>query len=232
MAAENLSRSSSIKEIASALSKAQGEFPSIPKNRTAKVKMKAGGEYAYKYADLADVIAGITATLKTNGLSHAQFPTLNNGTFGLETLIMHSSGEWMSSFFPMVQHERPQDMGSEITYTRRYALCAALGIQADEDDDGAIAQNTAPKVAKGQKPNTPAIFEDEVFDPGSYVIKIGNKYKGQKLSEMDSFQLDSYLKWVRQQETTKGAPLTGDWLEFAENAEAFLKSREFERQPR
>lgn len=62
---------------------------------------------------------------------------------------------------------------------------------------------------------------------GDYVVKIGKKHKGKKLSDFDIKELDSYLSWVNCQAKEKNQELTGDWKEFAENAEAFLQSREF-----
>lgn len=140
-----MNHSESLKELAAALSKAQGEFEAIPKNRTAEIPAKAGGKYTYRYADLADLISAVTPALSRNGLSITQSPTLIEGRLTLETTIMHASGEWKSGFYPLQSFERAQEMGSEITYARRYTLAAMLGVHAEEDEDGNLATQGSPK---------------------------------------------------------------------------------------
>jgi hypothetical protein len=72
--------------------------------------------------------------LVDNGLSFVQFP---RGKYGLETMLMHTSGEWLSQSYEMEPTKRdPQGAGSVITYQRRYALGAILGLNIDVDDDG------------------------------------------------------------------------------------------------
>lgn len=131
-----MNKSESIKELAKALSAAQGEFPMIPKTKKAKVKMKAGGEFSYNYADLSDIIKIISPVLSKNGLSISQDPVMIGDCFYLETTLMHSSGEWKTGLYPMRLLPTPQEQGAEITYSRRYALTSCLGIHADEDTDG------------------------------------------------------------------------------------------------
>jgi ERF superfamily len=137
-----MNRSESIKELAAALAKAQGEFPPVPKNRTAEIPTKTGGKYSYKYADLSDLIAAVTPALSRNSLAISQDPTVIDGKLCLETMIMHASGEWKSGIYPLQSFERPQEMGSEITYARRYTMAALLGVHAEEDEDGALASNS------------------------------------------------------------------------------------------
>ena len=91
-----------------------------------------------KYADLSAILKAIKAPLQTAGLTFAQFPVGRNE---LTTFVLHpKSGEWISSTFEMTPaKDDPQGRGSAITYQRRYALCAALGLDTDEDDDGNAA---------------------------------------------------------------------------------------------
>ena len=135
-----MNKSESIKELAMSLSKAQGEFPVIPKTKVAKVRMKAGGEYTYNYADLSDIIKATSPVLSKHGLAVSQdYVLIGDNLLFIETALLHSSGEWKTSLCPLRLMTTPQEQGSENTYYRRYALCAALGIHAEEDDDGAIA---------------------------------------------------------------------------------------------
>jgi hypothetical protein len=64
----------------------------------------------------------------------------------LQTILTHSSGQWISSELPLQVFEKVQQLGSEITYLRRYTLSSLLGIVTDDDDDGKMANE-----AKGKK---------------------------------------------------------------------------------
>lgn len=219
-----MAKSESIKELAAALSKAQGEFPTIAKNKTAKVPMKAGGQYSYRYADLADVISATAPVLSRNGLGISQVPTISNGKLVLETTLMHASGEWISSEYPLATHDRPQEMGSEITYGRRYTMTSVLGIHGDEDDDGALAQNAPRPQAMETKRSEPAKrdpFESVPID--EYVGTFG-KYKGQKLKDIDIYELNSYVKFIKESAERDGKEIQGQVLAFVTAAESFLNS--------
>lgn len=137
----------SIGHLAEALAKAQADFTAPKKNKTATVRSDKGS-YSYNYADLADVFDSIRKPLAANGLAVSQNIGIFNGALALETRLMHSSGEQLVSYWPLPSNAlKPQEWGSLLTYYRRYALSAAVGIAADEDEDGNIAQAAA---AEGQ----------------------------------------------------------------------------------
>lgn len=122
-----MEKSESIKEIANALCKFQAEVEKIKKGATNPF-------FKSKYATLADILDVIRQPLANNGLSFVQFP---KGNHGLETMLMHTSGEYLSESYEMrPTKDDPQGAGSVITYQRRYALGAVLGLNIDEDDDG------------------------------------------------------------------------------------------------
>lgn len=122
-----MEKSESIKEIANALCKFQAEVEKIKKGATNPF-------FKSKYATLADILDVIRQPLANNGLSFVQFP---KGIHGLETMLMHISGEYLSESYEMRPvKDDPQGAGSVITYQRRYALGAVLGLNIDEDDDG------------------------------------------------------------------------------------------------
>jgi len=97
-----------------------------------------------KYASLDNILREIEEALDYAGLSFAQFPDGD----GLTTILMHpESGEWMESTFtvPLAKQD-PQGAGSALTYMRRYALGAVLGLATETDDDGNSASaKAAPK---------------------------------------------------------------------------------------
>jgi hypothetical protein len=122
-----MEKSESIKNLAIALNEFQGAVETIKKTETNPF-------FKSKYASLADILNVIRDPLTVNGLSFVQFP---KGKYGLETMLLHTSGEWLSESFEMEPTKKdPQGAGSVITYQRRYALGAILGLNIDVDDDG------------------------------------------------------------------------------------------------
>jgi hypothetical protein len=133
-------QSESIGNLASALAAVQAEMSPVKKDQTNPF-------FKSKFAGLAGVVqAGLEVTSK-HELAVVQFPATrviydtNGNIVGrmdvLATTIMHSSGEWITEDMELRPVERtPQSQGSAITYGRRYAFQAALGIVTEEDDDG------------------------------------------------------------------------------------------------
>lgn len=125
--------------LAKALAAAQGKMPEVPKKRVAKVKSKRTGvEFSYNYADISDVLAAAIPVLSEHGIAVLQ-PTevRDDGRTILRTVLIHESGESMESTFPLPHCDDAQELGSALTYARRYALCALAAIASDDDDDGA-----------------------------------------------------------------------------------------------
>lgn len=126
----------SIKNISSALLEFQKKVTPIFRDQTAKIKQNNGGEFRYKFADLAAIQEVINPILIECGLIVMQSPVRE---FELETTIIHvESGELVSSCYKMVPAgNNPQSQGSTITYQKRYALIAMLNLQIKDDDDAA-----------------------------------------------------------------------------------------------
>ena len=123
----------------------------------------------------------------------------------MRTILSHSSGEYLEDTFAVrLQKNDPQSIGSAITYFRRYALMAVLGI-APEDDDGASVM-PYPKPPVPVKPGQPMAPID---NPGEFVIAYGKKYVGKKIKEVPRHQLASYIEWVKNdpKETPSGRDL-------------------------
>lgn len=144
-----MNKSESIKNIASALAKFQAEVIN-PKNT------QNNPFYNSKYAPLQDVLNLVRPLLSKYGLSVIQHPSGDGVNISISTMLLHESGEWIE-FEPLVlkaDKATPQGAGSAITYGRRYALSAVLGI-ASEDDDDANAYESVPK-----KQETPRTLSD------------------------------------------------------------------------
>ncbi len=147
--------SESIDQLATALSNAQGKM-------TGASKDKANPFFKSKYADLASVWAACREPLKDNGLSIVQSPSADGAVVSLETLLMHTSGQWVRDIArATAKDDSPQAIGSAITYLRRYALQSFVGI-APEDDDAEAAQGRTKKDEKKEAPAEPKGFSELV----------------------------------------------------------------------
>lgn len=146
-----------VDKIAAALAKAQAAITSPPRNREVVVKTKTGSTYKFKYATLDSIIEHVRKPLTDNGLWFIQ--TLENGgqKYRLVTKLVHASGQSFASETPLLmQGQGNQDFGSALTYMRRYALCAMLGIAADEDDDANAADGNTVEKSAERKPRKAA----------------------------------------------------------------------------
>jgi hypothetical protein len=136
-----IEKSDQINELAAALSKAQAAIqPAVKDAENLGFKNAKTGK-ASKYADLAAVWDACRGPLSANGLSVVQLPAdAEAGRVALTSMLMHSSGQYISATFSMrLMQDTPHGAGSALTYLRRYALAALVGVVADEDDDGNAA---------------------------------------------------------------------------------------------
>lgn len=131
-----------------ALCAAQATMPPIAKEKTATVKgvsKKSGQAYemTYKYADISDVLAVVVPHLTKHGVVLCQLAGVDAGLMTLTTRLTHSpTGEHVESVYPVARiGDDQQAMGGALTYARRYALCAMIGVAPDEDTD---ANHVAP----------------------------------------------------------------------------------------
>lgn len=143
-----------MKQIASALVKAQREFGPALKTST-------NPHFRSKYADLAACVEAVIDALNNNGIFLMQMTHETPDGAMAETVFVHESGEMLSAgklFFPASKHDA-QGYASSLSYVRRYSLMAACGI-APEDDDGNAASKPAlkpaPKVEAKPEPKVEA----------------------------------------------------------------------------
>ena len=131
-----LIQSEDIGNLVLALSKAQGEFPIVSKNQTAKA-----GARVYDWADLSAIHKAIKKILSKHELAIIFTPNRvvdkNGFTLMLSMKLLHSSGEYTEGSLPlMLDQSTSQAMGSAISYARRYLMYCMLDISTDDDDDG------------------------------------------------------------------------------------------------
>ena len=164
-----MNKSESIKELAIALCKFQSSIGTVKKTNVNPFLKSS-------YASLDDILSVIRKPLTDNGLSFVQFP---KARYSLETTLMHISGEWISESYEMKPTtESPQGAGSVITYQRRYALGAILGLNIAEDDDAEIASIPLKLTEKPElKPGT-QLWNNAVdyIKEGKSIDNIKDKY--------------------------------------------------------
>lgn len=122
--------------LAAALAAVQGEMPIVRKSESANT-----GTYSYKYASLADITATIMPLLAQHGLALSCLPQRGDTGMELVGTLLHESGETITGTLPLAG-STPQQLGSAMTYMRRYLIGTMIGVATDEpDDDGAAASH-------------------------------------------------------------------------------------------
>ena len=123
--------SESIKNLASAQVKVQKEIEDMAHDSKG---------YGYNYTSYDALVKYLRPLLTKHGISFVQMPVGSDAEIGVETLYMHTSGEWVRSgmMTPIAESKSMniyQSVGSAITYFRRYSLSAFVGIASDADND-------------------------------------------------------------------------------------------------
>ena len=132
-------------ELAKALTAFHTELPKVGKGST-------NPAFKSKYADLADIVSVVLPALAKQGLAWFTTPHVSDDGFVLEYELRHTSGEAITGSWPLPDPEKatPQQMGSAVTYAKRYTLSAVTGIAPDEDDDGNAASNGPGAAPRGR----------------------------------------------------------------------------------
>ena len=179
-----MNTSEQISELAAALAKAQGAMENAIMNRT-------NPHFKTKYADLAAVLNAARKPLSANGLAIVQ--TIGDGV--LHTRLLHTSGQWIASEHPLPMSGRPQEIGSALTYARRYSLSALIGIAADEDDDANAAQKKSDdELISGQQfVDLSALLDDDQ----ERITKFCNLQRINTLEDMPAHRFDEAVKYIK-----------------------------------
>lgn len=148
-------KSLAINELAAALAKAQGKI-------VGALKDSENPFFKSKYADLASCWDACRAQLSENGLAVIQTTDVIRDTVFVVTTLTHSSGQWVRGILPVkAKDDSPQAQGSGITYARRYALAAIVGV-AQVDDDAESAQGRSAKSYAEVTPPAPKVDTKKV----------------------------------------------------------------------
>ena len=165
--------SPTIAALAAALVKAQSAMGGAKKDST-------NPHFKTAYADLASVWDACRAPLANAGLSIVQLVSSDPTHAIIETILAHSSGEWVSSTLavPLTKSDA-QGLGSAITYGRRYALAAIVGVcPADDDGEAAVARPTQFTAVINKRPAQPAQPAQRAQEPDDVPMKhAGDKFR-------------------------------------------------------
>ena len=212
-----MQKSDDAKDLMTALAKAQGEFDAIPMDRV-------NPHFKSKYASLTATQEATRSVLSKNGLALIQSIDIEGDTYYLETMLTHTSGQWLSSKLKLLlDKQNMQGLGSAVTYAKRYAWQAMLGVVGDEDDDAnaAVATETkAPRTA----PAKPFNHAPGAQDPADYIPTFG-KYKGQALKALDIYELNGYIKYLEDGAAQNKKPLDGPAGLFVQMGKRFIETR-------
>src|SRR5882757_8245303 len=134
--------SETVGAIAAALAKAQGELVNPERSLTATIRSPFPREESktFRYASLATGLDIVRKALGQHEIATVQTTAIDqaSGQIQLTTLLAHASGEWISSDWPVCsisETSAPHRMGAALTYARRYALFALVGIAGEDDLD-------------------------------------------------------------------------------------------------
>src|ERR1700689_885792 len=160
--------SESIGAIAGALAKAQAELTNPEKSLTATIQspFPREGERTFRYASLAHGLDIVRKALGKHEIATVEATAIDEaGLIHLTTVLAHSSGEWVSSDWPVCpvsETAAPHRMGAALTYARRYALFTLVGIAGEDDLDAPDLKPVSgtkadpPNGSAGQALNAPA----------------------------------------------------------------------------
>src|SRR5260370_20067656 len=158
--------SESFAALAAALAKAQSELINPEKSLTATIRSgRLGeGERTFRYAPLAGGLDIVRKTLGQHEIATVQTTAIDSaaGMVNLTTMLVHASGEWMSSdrpVCPVAETAAPHRMGAALTYARRYALFTLVGIAGEDDLD-------APDLPTAGGADTPSTLPELVHSLG------------------------------------------------------------------
>jgi ERF superfamily len=172
--------SESVAAIATALAKAQTELSNPEKAMVGTVyNVRSDSPQSFRYASLSSGLDIVRKTLGGQQIAIAQTTDIDraNGVVNLTTILLHTSGEWISSDWPVCQLSEtsaPRRMGAALSYARRYALFTMVGIAGEDDLDAPDLINDQPQ---GDKAANVRLAPRSSVDPSpirSSQFRVGN----------------------------------------------------------
>src|SRR5581483_4247248 len=179
--------------LAEALVAFQQEAPHVAKTKEVTVKSDKG-TYKFKYAPYDAIVEALREPLGKNGLAFSQLLTSTDaGHPALRTILLHRSGETLEADFPLPVRggESAQQLGSLITYMRRYALISILGLATEEDDDANAAVGNSVKEKEQPKPRPAQNGSGVTKEQLAEINELGMKLLGSELTANEKSRLQT-----------------------------------------
>ena len=190
-----MNTSETIGQLAEALAKAQIELNNPVLNKT-------NPHFKSKYADLANVLNAVRPVLGAHGIAVMQITETLDTAIVLHTRLIHTSGEWIESTYPVSHIGKHQEMGAALTYAKRQALSAMVAVAGEDDDDGNEATQQTLKPAAFTKPAKKPNANE--YDPEASAA-----VHDQMIGELNDCESKEDLRaWA-----TKNAPLKANLIE-------------------
>jgi len=159
--------SESITAIMPAFIKAQGNFAPAVKSAT-------NPHFKSKYVALDGVIDAVAEPLRKEGIAIVQMTDVEDAQTILVTRLIHASGEWIGSRYPVHPVKAdPQGEGSALTYARRYALMALVGIAPEDDDGNAAVKAVEAPITESQAATIRDLIEATSSDTAKFCAVFG-----------------------------------------------------------
>ena len=218
--------SETIGAIASALAKAQGELTNPEKSLIATIRspFPREGDRSFRYASLASGLEIVRKSLGQHEIATVQSTAIDQptGQIKLTTLLAHASGEWISSDWPVCsisETVNPHRMGAALTYARRYALFALVGIAGEDDLDApdlltepspTVATEKSHGVHNGGKPRNSSPYKSR--QPRSILaVEPSAALRDQLIAEIhDLKDGDDLALWAHRRLLAKNTLTSGD----------------------
>jgi hypothetical protein len=231
--------SESIGAIAAALAKAQGELTNPEKSLIATIRspFPREGARTFRYASLASGLDIVRKSLGAHGIATLQTTAIDNGQIQLTTVLAHASGEWIASDWPVCptgQTNTPQLMGAALSYARRYALFALVGIAGEDDLDAPdLLVEPSPAIGvpsgenqNGQRRRKPS--NGSVHKPSSLTPEASGVLRNELIAEINGTKDENELAlWAHKRFVAKNTLTTDDaravetaYLEVLKSSEA------------
>lgn len=177
--------------LAKALSAVQSEMKSVKKSADNPF-------FKSKYADLAAVCDYAYPILAKHGLAITQPSILLNDKLYIKTMLMHVSGDFMQSVWP-ITGVKQQELGSSTSYARRYSLMSIIGLSSSgEDDDGNAEVKSQPLVKNKNKMllDMQEMVKKNNVDPVTIVNFNLENFKKAKVNDLDVNELETLTNWL------------------------------------
>jgi hypothetical protein len=233
--------SETIGAIAAALAKAQGELTNPEKSLIATIRspFPREGDRTFRYASLASGLDIVRKHLGQHEIATVQTTAIDpaSGQIHLTTLLAHASGEWISSDWPVCpvsETSAPHRMGAALTYARRYALFALVGIAGEDDLDAPdLAAEPSPakeaavdidRSARGRKPLNGSIHRERQVKP-ILPAEASAALRDQLIAEIENIRSgDELAAWAHRRLSAKNSLTAEDALSVEASYQAQLDS--------